>query len=335
MLKVGKNRLQISPGIKIGQGVFFSAGQSVQPPAAPVAISATNVLETGFTANWNASAGATGYYLDLSTQSDFSSFVSGYENKDVGADIFEVITGLNVYTTYYYRVRAYNAGGTSANSNTISQQTNYNPTADTEIFDWWNAQENYTVALPEGEVVSWTGEVAGNTANPPTVTSRPLYGTDQINSLDVLTFRSADPNYIEIDVSFLGSNCCLYMVVQGDASGSTQYLVCNSISTSNRIAKSGTTSTSIVGLGSSITVYQNGLSVYDQTMTRTQLDTLISSNSLVTFDGLDFTGVNTIYLFVRDNLGNAINGLLADVIISTGNTFISENNNFLINKYGF
>lgn len=123
MLKVGKNRLQISPGIKIGQGVFFSAGQSVQPPAAPVAISASDVDYFDFTANWNASAGATGYYLDVSTQSDFSSYVTGYENLDVGNNTSKFVDTLDSNTTYYYRVRAYSAAGTSANSNTENNTT--------------------------------------------------------------------------------------------------------------------------------------------------------------------------------------------------------------------
>lgn len=124
MLKVGKNRLQISPGIKIGQGVFFSAGQSVQPPAAPVATSATDTDYFDFTANWNASAGAVQYYIDVSTASDFSSFVTGYDNLLVPfGNTSQAVTGLNSNTTYYYRVRAEGVSGTSGNSNTITSST--------------------------------------------------------------------------------------------------------------------------------------------------------------------------------------------------------------------
>jgi len=123
VLKLGKNRQQISVGIKIGQGVFFSQGQSIQPPAAPVATSTTNVNYFSFSANWNASTGATGYYLDVSTASDFSSFVTGYNNLDVGNVTTQAVTLPSSNTTYYYRVRAYNLDGTSASSNTISQLT--------------------------------------------------------------------------------------------------------------------------------------------------------------------------------------------------------------------
>ncbi len=42
-------------------------GVTAAPPAAPVATAATGVSSTGFTANWNAVSGATGYYLDVYT----------------------------------------------------------------------------------------------------------------------------------------------------------------------------------------------------------------------------------------------------------------------------
>lgn len=93
------------------------------PPAAPVADAATAVTPTGFTANWETVSGATGYRLDVSTISDFSSFVTGYQDLDVGTNLTQVVSGLSEVTTYYYRVRAVNGGGTSASSNKITAQT--------------------------------------------------------------------------------------------------------------------------------------------------------------------------------------------------------------------
>lgn len=89
----------------------------------PVAASATNISATGFTANWNASLTATNYWLDVSTVSDFSSLLTGYNNKDVGNVTTLDLTSLNANTQYYYRVRASNSTATTANSNTISVTT--------------------------------------------------------------------------------------------------------------------------------------------------------------------------------------------------------------------
>lgn len=89
----------------------------------PTATAASAIGNTGFTANWNAVGGATTYYLDVSTVSNFASFVTGYSNKNVGNVTSSAVTGLNCTTTYYYRLRAGNACGSGANSNTINLTT--------------------------------------------------------------------------------------------------------------------------------------------------------------------------------------------------------------------
>jgi len=94
---------------------------------APVAAEASNITTTGMTANWSSVAGATGYYLDVSTDPLFGSFVSGYNARNVGSATNYAISGLTVSTAYYYRVRAYNANGTSAYSNVINQRTQEPP----------------------------------------------------------------------------------------------------------------------------------------------------------------------------------------------------------------
>ena len=96
----------------------------VAPPNPPGAQPATNVTSNSFTANWNSVSGATGYRIDVSTSSTFSTFVSGFQNLDVGSVLNRSVTGLSPGTTYHYRVRAYNANGTSGNSGTIQVTTN-------------------------------------------------------------------------------------------------------------------------------------------------------------------------------------------------------------------
>ena len=76
-----------------------------------------------FTANWRAVSHATGYRLDVATDSTFTNYVPGYQDLDVGNVISYNVTGLAANTAYYYRLRAYNGNGTSPNSNVIRVRT--------------------------------------------------------------------------------------------------------------------------------------------------------------------------------------------------------------------
>ena len=105
-----------SAGTAYGDDVTF-----ITNCVAPTVNSATGITSSSFTANWSTVTGAQKYYLDVSTSSGFGSFVSGYNNKDVGNTTSYNVSGLSVGTTYYYRVRAENSASVSStNSNTIS-----------------------------------------------------------------------------------------------------------------------------------------------------------------------------------------------------------------------
>ena len=92
-------------------------------PGAPTALNATNITATSFTANWSSVTGATGYQLDVATNSSFTNYVNGYQNRDVGPVTSWTVTGLTRNTFYYYRLRAYNGNGTGPNSNVVRVKT--------------------------------------------------------------------------------------------------------------------------------------------------------------------------------------------------------------------
>jgi len=95
------------------------SGVPLIPPNPPIALAATGITGTGFTANWSASTRATSYQLDVSSDYTFSSYVPGIPTNLDNVTTY-VVSGLNPNTNYYYRVRAVNTAGISANSNTIS-----------------------------------------------------------------------------------------------------------------------------------------------------------------------------------------------------------------------
>ena len=91
-------------------------------PSAPATPTASSVSSSGFTVNWSAVTGATGYRLDVATDSAFTSLVSGYNDLAVSGTS-AAVTGLSPSTTYYVRMRTENFAGTSNHSSTLTQAT--------------------------------------------------------------------------------------------------------------------------------------------------------------------------------------------------------------------
>jgi len=140
------------------------------PPTAPVANAAANILQTSFNSGWSSPPTATGYKIDLSTNIGFSSFVTGYSDKDVGNVSVYNLTGLTAKTIYYYRVRAYNTGGSSNSSNIVTLTTLTNPAQAPVSLKSGSCNNFLTLHWPkstDGDVVKY--RIYGGLTSAPTV----------------------------------------------------------------------------------------------------------------------------------------------------------------------
>ncbi len=105
-------------------GIFAVSGKRPEGTTDAPTVTTVNTLgANSFVARWNAVSGATGYRLDVATDSNFTNMVSGYNNLNVGNVTSYTVTGLAPSTTYYYRVRATTSTGSSFNSPTVTVAT--------------------------------------------------------------------------------------------------------------------------------------------------------------------------------------------------------------------
>ena len=96
-------------------------------PSVPGNLSLNVISDARIDASWSASSdnvAVSGYEIDVSGDSGFSSFVSGFNDLAVGNVTSYSITGLTATTPYWVRVRAKDgAGNTSANSTSVNATT--------------------------------------------------------------------------------------------------------------------------------------------------------------------------------------------------------------------
>lgn len=135
-------------------------------------LSTSATTATGFTVNWepnNGNALPMTYSLEVATNSDFSTQITGSPFTINAPDVSLPITGLNAATTYYYRIKAITTCGESVISSTKNVTTtciptavlneNFNSTASTALPGCWGKIIRGTGTTSSSVGVSTTGGV--------------------------------------------------------------------------------------------------------------------------------------------------------------------------------
>ena len=151
-----------------------SATTQVAAPTAPSGLSATMVSQTQINTAWtDNSSNETGFYLDRATDSGFA---ANLVTTTLGANVTSSnATGLTAATTYYFRVRAYNAGGSSANTATASATTQAAPSG-LVAYDGFAYAVGQPIAGQNGGTGwtgAWTSETSGTVVASSLVASAP------------------------------------------------------------------------------------------------------------------------------------------------------------------
>lgn len=161
---------------------------TVNPPPIPALIypenNSVNVTDT-ITLIWNYPDLASSYRLQLSRDSTFESSIVFDQSQLV--DTFQIITGLDGQTKYYWRVNSTNAGGTSGYSAIFSFETGF-PSTPTLFYPFSNTPD-----IPVDTIFSW-------------------HPSQSADSYDFLLARSSDFNTSSLVLSETGITDTSYSV---------------------------------------------------------------------------------------------------------------------------
>ncbi|MBR5389144.1 hypothetical protein IK146_01120 [Candidatus Saccharibacteria bacterium] len=171
-------------------GIYAITG--VVSEAAPTPVERAyidDVTETAVAIHWSSTTGATGYRLDLATDSNFKYILPEYNNLYT-QETNLTISGLNSDTTYYARVRAENTEGQSTSSDIVSFTTDPETISPTITI----------IANPGLIQIQDNLRVLGADASGVKYIDESLDGGDT-------WFRAADNDYVDLTIFANGTYC--------------------------------------------------------------------------------------------------------------------------------
>ncbi len=170
----------------------------------PKATAASNVTATAFTANWAAPIVGVvdNYLLDVATDSVFSNILSGYNALSVSGTA-QVVSGLTLGNTYYYRVRANKAsvdeqGGYSDFDTVTTAVSNLTATISGNASVCKNATAPLVIFTGYGSTAPYTFTYTVNGGTNQTVTTA---GTDSTVTVSVPTATPGNFTYTLLNVT--------------------------------------------------------------------------------------------------------------------------------------
>ena len=117
-------------GYTVTQSLTTSGVGDLVPPDAPTNLRASSITYSSFLLAYDASVSVdvSGYKVDVGLDSNFDTYLSGWQNKDVGNVTSVAVNGTQELRTYYVRARAYDAAqNESFESATLVLQTPSQP----------------------------------------------------------------------------------------------------------------------------------------------------------------------------------------------------------------
>ena len=102
-------RVYAKDGAEVSKASATKDATTAKLIAGPVLKDASDIQSSSFKIEWSAITGADKYLVEVSTKSDFSTTVSGYNKKEVSG-ISVAVSSLTTKTKYY--VRVYTVKGT-------------------------------------------------------------------------------------------------------------------------------------------------------------------------------------------------------------------------------